>query len=222
MRYHSVGAALRAVRIRRGWRQDDVARRAGLSRASYSRAERGLIDGMTFGTLRSVADVLDIRLQIVPRWRGEELDRLLNAKHSAMHERIARLLSRHPGVDLIPRDQLFDLRRARRDRCRRVACRLANAAYHRIEDGGRRRPVGTGNVRPQAATGVGDRSPARLGSARDRLLAGHRRERNKSPQGRGAPDGLSDIAARWSRRDPPLDPAACRLDRCPLVSPIRS
>jgi transcriptional regulator with XRE-family HTH domain len=36
-----VGAAFRAVRIRRGWRQQDVADRAGVSRALISLIERG-------------------------------------------------------------------------------------------------------------------------------------------------------------------------------------
>ena len=33
----------------------------------------------------------------MPRWRGGEIDRLLGAGHSAMHERLGRLLAEHAG-----------------------------------------------------------------------------------------------------------------------------
>jgi transcriptional regulator with XRE-family HTH domain len=39
-----VGASIRAVRIRRRWRQADVAERAGVSRAFVSLVERGHLD----------------------------------------------------------------------------------------------------------------------------------------------------------------------------------
>jgi transcriptional regulator with XRE-family HTH domain len=81
-----VGAGFRAVRLRRRWRQQDVANAAGVSRATVSRLERGKLapDGP-----RAVARVLDIRLETTIRWRGGELDRLLNARHSALHESLA-------------------------------------------------------------------------------------------------------------------------------------
>jgi transcriptional regulator with XRE-family HTH domain len=81
-----VGAAFRAVRLRRRWRQQDVANAAGVSRATVSRLERGWLslDGP-----RAIARVLDIRLEATVRWRGGELDRLLNARHSALHESLA-------------------------------------------------------------------------------------------------------------------------------------
>ena len=77
-----VGAAIRAVRIRRGWRQADVAQRAGSSVTAVSRVERGQLDGMPLATLRRIAAALDIRVDLVPRWRGADLDRLLNAGHA--------------------------------------------------------------------------------------------------------------------------------------------
>ena len=39
-----------------------------------------------------VAEVLEIRLTIEARWRGGELERLINADHSLLHELVARLL----------------------------------------------------------------------------------------------------------------------------------
>ena len=97
-----VGAAIRAVRRRRGLRQSDLARVAGVSPSTVSRIERGHLASCTFLTADRVVSTLDIRLDLVPRWRGGELDRLLNAGHSAMHELIARRLSAVPGWRFAP------------------------------------------------------------------------------------------------------------------------
>lgn len=92
-----VGAAFRAVRIRRGWRQQDVADRAHVSRALVSLIERGHCDRIAIAALRRVAAALDIKITVTARWRAGDLDRLINAGHSAMHEAIAAFLSDAPG-----------------------------------------------------------------------------------------------------------------------------
>lgn len=97
-----VPAAFRAVRIRRGWRQEDVARRAGVSRGAVSMVERGHIDGLTLGLLLRIAAALEIRLDVVPRWRGGDLDRLLDARHAALGEHVATYLAGVPGWALAP------------------------------------------------------------------------------------------------------------------------
>jgi transcriptional regulator with XRE-family HTH domain len=97
-----VGAAFRAVRRRRGWRQSDVAARAGVSRSFVSLVERGHLDLVSLSTLRRLGRTLDIRLDIYARWRGGELDRLLNARHSALHESVASYLLTLPGWTLAP------------------------------------------------------------------------------------------------------------------------
>lgn len=97
-----VGSALRAVRVRRGWRQLDVAKRAGVSRSLVSLLERGHLDLLSLRALRDVAKVLDVRLDVTPRWRGGELDRLLNARHSALHEDVATMFDRTPGWLMAP------------------------------------------------------------------------------------------------------------------------
>lgn len=84
-----VGAAIRAIRLRRGWRQKDIAAAAGVHRSMVSRIERGHLDEHALAALRSVAGTLDIRIDIVPRWRGGELERLLNSRHSELHEQLA-------------------------------------------------------------------------------------------------------------------------------------
>ena len=81
---------MRAVRVRRALRQADVARRAGMSASSVSRIERGHIGTVSVDVLMRVAAILEMRIDLVPRWRGGELDRLLSARHSAMHEQVAR------------------------------------------------------------------------------------------------------------------------------------
>jgi hypothetical protein len=59
-----------------------------------SRIERGQLDNVQLGTIEAVCAVLDIRVALYPRWRGGDLDRLLNAGHAAMHEAIARWFHR--------------------------------------------------------------------------------------------------------------------------------
>jgi len=88
-----LGATLRAVRVRRSLRQIDVATRADVSRSTVSRLERGHVGELSLDTIRAVCAALDVRLDLVPRWRGGELDRLLNARHSAMHEGLASWLA---------------------------------------------------------------------------------------------------------------------------------
>jgi transcriptional regulator with XRE-family HTH domain len=92
-----VGNALRSIRIRRGMRQIDVARASGVSDALVSRMERGHFDTVALGTIRAVAKALDVRVDLVPRWRAGDLDRLLNARHSELHELVARHIAQLPG-----------------------------------------------------------------------------------------------------------------------------
>src|ERR1700693_607697 len=92
-----VGRSLRAVRIRKGWRQEDVALRAGLSQNAVSRAERGLLDGMTLSGIRAIGEAIGVLVDLQPRWGGGELDRLLGARQSALHEAGATRFAPLPG-----------------------------------------------------------------------------------------------------------------------------
>jgi transcriptional regulator with XRE-family HTH domain len=87
-----LGAALRAARIRRRLRQADVARAAEVSTATVSRLERGHVETVAVRTLRAVARSLEIRIELVPRSRTGELDRLVNARHAALAEAVIGLL----------------------------------------------------------------------------------------------------------------------------------
>jgi transcriptional regulator with XRE-family HTH domain len=84
------GAAIRLVRMRRRWRQSDVAAASGVSSSTVSRIERGHVGSLSIDTVAAVAASLDIRLDLLPRWRSGDLDRLLNARHAALHESVAR------------------------------------------------------------------------------------------------------------------------------------
>lgn len=97
-----VGAAFRAVRVRRRWRQADVAARAGVSRAFVSLVEHGHLDQVSLETLRSVARILDIRLDLYARWRGGSLERLLSARHSQLAESVAASFALRPGWRIAP------------------------------------------------------------------------------------------------------------------------
>jgi transcriptional regulator with XRE-family HTH domain len=92
-----VGGLFRAVRLRRRWRQEDVAEEAGVSRSQVSRAERGRLAELRLCELRFIADALEIRLPFAPLWRGGEADRVVNERHSLMHERLALLFARLPA-----------------------------------------------------------------------------------------------------------------------------
>jgi transcriptional regulator with XRE-family HTH domain len=91
-----VGATFRAIRIRRGLRQVDVAGVAGVSPSTVSRLERGHFGSVSIDTMRKVAKVLDVRIDLTARWRAGDLDRLLNARHSNLHELVARMFNDLP------------------------------------------------------------------------------------------------------------------------------
>jgi transcriptional regulator with XRE-family HTH domain len=97
------GAAVRAIRVRKGWRQVDVAERARVSQSTVSRIERGHVGPLSIDAVRSVARALDIRVDLMARWRAGDLDRLLNARHSALHDAMARYFAtRHGPWEIAP------------------------------------------------------------------------------------------------------------------------
>ena len=98
-----LGSAIRAVRHRRGWRQRDLAARAGVSDVTVSRLERGHLDTLSIRTVRAVASALDVRVDLLARWRAGDLDRLLNAGHSALHDSVAAWFKQaFPAWELAP------------------------------------------------------------------------------------------------------------------------
>ena len=88
--YQQLGVRFRAVRIRRGWRQQDVAAKVGVDRSVISRVERGHLERLALGTILDVARALDIQVTVTSRSRGADLDRLVSGRHAALHESVAR------------------------------------------------------------------------------------------------------------------------------------
>jgi transcriptional regulator with XRE-family HTH domain len=85
-----LGATFRAVRIKRGLRQIDVAMHAKVDRSVISAIERGHLESVSVGTLLRIARVLEIHIGFTARWRAGDLDRLLSGRHSGLHEAVAR------------------------------------------------------------------------------------------------------------------------------------
>ena len=90
-----LGRAVRALRHRRGWRQADLAARAGLSSSTVSLVERGHARDLSTRTVQAVAYALGARLAWRLDWRGGELDSTLDADHAALQEIVAGMLQQH-------------------------------------------------------------------------------------------------------------------------------
>ena len=90
----TLGMVLRALRRRRGWRQADLAREATCSQALVSNVERGHVDHLAVGRLRSLFSAVESRILLEPRWRGAELDRLLDSVHAGIVTRVVERLER--------------------------------------------------------------------------------------------------------------------------------
>lgn len=87
-----LGRTLRALRIRRGLRQVDVGRVAGISQDLVSLFERGHLDRAQVRSLRRAAEALEAELVITLRWRGGDLDRLLDEGHASLVARTVAVL----------------------------------------------------------------------------------------------------------------------------------
>jgi transcriptional regulator with XRE-family HTH domain len=90
----AVGRGIRALRIRRRWTQDELGRRAGVSRGVVARLEQGGGDAVTLRKLGRVAAALGARVHVRLSWNGEGLDRLLDARHAATVDQVLEHLRR--------------------------------------------------------------------------------------------------------------------------------
>jgi len=79
-----LGMAVRALRRHRGWRQVDLARRARVSQQTISRLERGSAGSASLSLTARVIETLEADLDLVVRWRGGGLDRILDERHAAL------------------------------------------------------------------------------------------------------------------------------------------
>lgn len=94
------GRGIRALRVRRRWRQADLAARAGIARSIVGRIERGERAGLTLDAVAAVADALGAAAELRLRWEGEALDRLLDEGHARLVDRIVAWL-RAAGWDVL-------------------------------------------------------------------------------------------------------------------------
>jgi transcriptional regulator with XRE-family HTH domain len=86
------GLGLRALRLRRGLSQQQLATRSRISRSVIWRIERGSADRVAVHTLVEVAAALGARVDLRLLWQGEGLDRLLDARHARLVELVVTLL----------------------------------------------------------------------------------------------------------------------------------
>jgi transcriptional regulator with XRE-family HTH domain len=96
-----LGTILRALRRRAGLRQSDVARLAGVSQQLVSAMERGGAGTLAGRTLRRIFAAVDADVVTIVRWRGGELDRLLDEGHADIVGRMVTLLEAR-GWAVIP------------------------------------------------------------------------------------------------------------------------
>ncbi|HEX5589795.1 MAG TPA: helix-turn-helix transcriptional regulator, partial [Candidatus Limnocylindrales bacterium] len=95
------GLSIRALRRRKGWRQLDLARRAGTSQQTVSRMERGDAETATLASIHRVAAALEAQIDLAVRWRGGLLDRVLDERHARLVGSIAGRLATW-GFDVVP------------------------------------------------------------------------------------------------------------------------
>ena len=86
------GLTIRALRRRRRWPQQRLADAARVSRPVIGRIEGGQADRVAVHTLVRVAAALGAQLNVRVLWHGEGVDRLLDAAHADMTDRVLRLL----------------------------------------------------------------------------------------------------------------------------------
>jgi transcriptional regulator with XRE-family HTH domain len=89
-----VGLIIRALRRRRGWRQIDLASRAGVPQSVVSEVERGHIDAKQIRMVRRLLNALDADMRLEVRWRGGEVDRLVDEDHARLGGAVVQRLER--------------------------------------------------------------------------------------------------------------------------------
>jgi transcriptional regulator with XRE-family HTH domain len=90
-----VGITLRLIRVRKHWRQEDLAAKARVSRSMIARIEHGRLDTVPLGMIRRVAAAIDARFDTTARRQGGDLGRLISARHAGMHEVMAQIFANH-------------------------------------------------------------------------------------------------------------------------------
>lgn len=87
-----LGGAVRLLRHRHGWRQEDLAARANSSSSVISRLESGRVTALNVGALRRIADALGMPLSWDIGPRRAEVEQLRDAGHAALANAFHQLL----------------------------------------------------------------------------------------------------------------------------------
>jgi transcriptional regulator with XRE-family HTH domain len=112
-----LGGVIRALRHRRGWRQTDLAAKAGVSASLISLLERGSASSLSVHGLRRIGSALDLRLTWDAGYRGAELARLRDADHARLAEWLTQRLDAFGWtVVALPDRNAVGVRRAGRQR----------------------------------------------------------------------------------------------------------
>lgn len=85
---------VRAVRQHQHLRQADLAIRAGVSQRWVSQVELGRLHNVSLPVLERICTAIGIDIRLELRWRGGELDRLIDHDHAAIIEAEVRRLIR--------------------------------------------------------------------------------------------------------------------------------
>jgi len=93
-----LGQAVRARRHRRGWRVVDLAAAAHVGSTACSLMERGYAGRLSVRTARSIAAAVDLPLNWDIGWQRQEIDRLLDADHSALAALCSERLEKHGWI----------------------------------------------------------------------------------------------------------------------------
>ncbi len=72
-----------------------------MSQSAVSRVERADVDLVTLHTVVRIADALGARVSLRLLWRGEALDRLLDAAHAGLVDAVISILAEH-GWQVVP------------------------------------------------------------------------------------------------------------------------
>ena len=86
------GRGIRALRLRKRWRQIDLAAAAGVSQSIVAKVELGRGRRIAIEEYERVAGALDAIFDVLLKWNGEALDRLLDQNHAALVEAMALML----------------------------------------------------------------------------------------------------------------------------------
>lgn len=157
----NLSRAVRHLRRRRGWRQRDLADRAGTSRHVVSRVERGLIRRVSLGRIDALAEALGASVDLTIRWQGGA-PRPPHGQGPRCDTGAGDGFAAITGMARRGGGQLQPLRRPRASRRARISPSYRLRARRRGEVGGRRRPGDAGQDRRQGSAGKEPRCFRRL------------------------------------------------------------